>query len=338
MNKKSTWNPIISKWLSSSNTYVFIATVLIAIAFSVASENFLTAFNIFNVTRTAGLYIFIALGQAFIIATGGTNLALGQMGGLATIVAGYFMETHGMGSIPGILIGLAVGMLSGFINGYIIVKLRLSAFIVTLATQFIYAGLILGISEGFPFTDLPRNFTFLGTKGIASSIPFLFLLAIVTLIILWYMFRYTVIGRRILATGGNIEAAKMAGVKTDNIILLANMTSGFFAAVAGLLWTSRMAAAQPSTGEEWMLISFAVAVIGGTGIAGGTFSPLCLISSSILMVMIKNGLVLLRTNVYFEQTYLGLIILLAVSLDSLRPLLAEWKLKRRLWKQAKNEG
>lgn len=335
MNKKGIKSPLISKWMSSSNTYVLIATVIIAVAFSMASENFLSAYNIFTVTRTAGLYIFIALGQAMIISLGGSNLALGQLGGLATIVSGYCMQELGVGILPGIVIAITTGILAGFINGILIVKLKLSAFIVTLSTQFIYAGLITGISEGFPFTELPEGFTYMGSGSIGGVIPHIFTLAVITVIILWYIFRYTTIGRRFLATGGNIEAAKMAGVKTDFIILLGHMASGFFAAIAGLLWTSRMAAAQPSTGKEWMLISFAVAVIGGTGIKGGTISPIALITSSILMVMIKNGLVLLNTNVYYEQTYLGLIILLAISLDSIRPLFAEWKLKRELRKESK---
>ena len=335
MNKKGIKNPLLSKWMSSSNMYVFIATLLIAIAFSLASENFLTPYNIFNVTRTAGLYIFIALGQAFIISLGGSNLALGQLGGLATIVSGYCMQMLGFGILPGVLIALATGILAGFINGILIIKLKLSAFIVTLSTQFIYAGLITGISEGFPFTELPEGFTYIGSESIGGVIPHIFTLAVIAVVVLWYVFRYTTLGRRYLATGGNIEAAKMAGVKTDSIILLGHMASGFFAAVAGLLWTSRMAAAQPSTGKEWMLISFAVAVIGGTGIKGGTISPIALITSGILMVMIKNGLVLLNTNVYYEQTYLGLIILLAISLDSIRPLFAEWKLKRALHKENK---
>ena len=94
------------------------------------------------------------------------------------------------------------------------------------------------------------------------------------------VFKYTVIGRRLLATGGNQEAARLAGININKMLITANMSSGFFAALAGLLWLSRMGVAQPSTGEEWMLISFAVAAIGGTGLSGGVINPLSMIVSA----------------------------------------------------------
>ncbi len=96
------------------------------------------------------------------------------------------------------------------------------------------------------------------------------------------------------------------------------MASGFFAALAGVLWISRMGSAQPSTGADWLIYSFAVAIIGGTALSGGEFSALGIFASAIMLTLIKNGLVMLNVNVYFEQTFLGIIILLAVSVESIR--------------------
>ena len=120
--------------------------------------------------------------------------------------------------------------------------------------------------------------------------------------------------------------------------LLGNMCSGLFAAIAGILWISRTGSAQPSTGADWMVISFAVAVIGGTALKGGVFNPIGLFFAGFLIVMVKNGLVMLNANVYFEQTYLGLILLLAVSLESIKNIWNRKKLKDGLKKEAKLTG
>ena len=126
----------------------------------------------------------------------------------------------------------------------------------------------------------------------------------------------------------------MSGVNTNRILIIANVASGVFASIAGILWISRTGSAQPSTGVDWMVISFAVAVIGGTLLKGGVFNAVGLFFAGILIVMVKNGLVMLNANVYFEQTYLGLILLLAVSLESIKQIISDRKLKQELKKGA----
>jgi ribose transport system permease protein len=199
----------------------------------------------------------------------------------------------------------------------IITKTKLNSFIVTLATSFIFTGLVYGISKGYPFTKIPDSFTFIGQAKIIG-IPYLVVLMFVTLAILYFVFKYTVTGRRLLATGGNIQAARLSGIDTDRMTILANILSGFFASIAALCWLSRMGSAQPATGQDWMIISFAVAVIGGTALAGGSISPIGLFFGGLIMVLIKNGLILLQVDVYYEQTFLGIIILLAVMFGQLQ--------------------
>lgn len=138
------------------------------------------------------------------------------------------------------------------------------------------------------------------------------------LIIMAVFFRFTLTGRRILATGGNREAARLSGIKTDKMIMLCHVMSGLFAGLAGVLYVSRMGSATPATGQDWMLISFAVSIIGGTSLNGGVFSAVGLLCSGFMMAIIKNGLVMLEVNQYFEQTFLGLIILMSVAIESVR--------------------
>lgn len=330
---KTAGNVGLKKIFARGEVTVIIAVLILGIIFTAFSDSFFTAYNIFNMSRTAAIYIFIAIGQAMVVIVGGMNLSLGYIGGMTVVAAGYSMEILGLPAVVAVIIGLLVGIIAGLLNGVIITTLKLNSFVVTLATSFIFTGLINGVSQGFPYNKIPEGFTTIGRDGFLG-VPFLLWLAVIALVILGYFFKFTVTGRRVLATGGNVEAARMSGVNTNKMIILANIGSGVFAAIAGLLWISRTGSAQPSTGVDWMVISFAVAVIGGTALKGGVFNPIGVFFAGFLIVMVKNGLVMLNANIYFEQAYLGLILLLAVSLDSIKNILNTRKLKQQLKKQS----
>ena len=310
---------------------VLAATLLMALVFSIFSSSFLSSYNIYNLSRTAALYMFVALSQSMVMIVGGMNVSLGYIGALCCVACGVSMQEWGWGTVPAMLFALAVGLACGLTNGLIITKLKLNAFIATLATQFIYKGLVTGISGGFPYTELTDNFTYLG-RGTLLGLPYMLYLAVAVLIVVWYIFRYTVLGRQLLATGGNKKAAQMAAVNTDRMDLIANVLSGLFAAIAGICTVSMNGSAQPTTGADWMIYSFAVSVIGGTALAGGAICPLGIAIAGYMIVMIKNGLVLLNANVYYEQTYLGLILLVAVSLGSVSGMVSEFRRKQRFRK------
>ncbi len=295
------------------------AALVLFLGFTFLTDSFFTAYNLFNVGRNLSVYVFIALGQAIVMVVGGMNLSLGAIGGLATITAGMLMQNLSWDPVSASAAAIAVGIFTGWINGFVITKTKLNSFIVTLATSFIFTGLVMGISKGYPMTKLPESFNILG-QGNFLGVPNLVLLLVVTLLIVWYFFRFTVTGRHLLATGGNLSAARLSGIKTDKMIVLANMLSGAFAAITALLWISRMASAQPATGGNWMIISFAVAVIGGTSLTGGSISAVGLFFGGLIMVLIKNGLILMQVDTYFEQTFLGMIILLAVLLGQTKEL------------------
>ncbi|KRF43029.1 ATPase [Paenibacillus sp. Soil787] len=310
-------NGFLLSILKRSDTSVILASFILFIVFAIGSSSFLSSYNLFNVFRTTSLFLFVALGQAIVLVIGGMNLSLGAIGGLSVVTAGYAMHTLGLPSWVAVLLAIIVGAAAGFINGFVIIRLKLNSFVVTLATSFIYTGLVFGISKGFPYTKIPKGFTFIGREGFLG-LPYLFWLMILTLVILWYVFKYTVIGRQILATGGNLVAARYSGINTDKIIMIGNILSGIFAAIAGVLWISRMGSATPATGSDWMIISFAVAVIGGTALNGGAISAIGLFASSLMIALINNGLIMLGANVYFEQSFLGAIIMLAVIAESVR--------------------
>jgi ribose transport system permease protein len=247
------------------------------------------------------------------------NLSVGAIGGLGVVATGYFIDVLGAPPWIAVVVALCVGLAAGAFNGVIITKVGLNSFVVTLATLFIFTGLVYGFTKGYPYINIPKSFTIIGRKGV-FGLPYLFWLMVCALGFLYYMFKFMRFGRRLMATGGSIEATRLSGVNTDRIIIISNILSGLFSALAGVLWVSRMGSAQPSTGQNWLIISFAVAIIGGTALSGGAISALGIFMGGVIIVLIRNGLILLEVNVYFEQTFLGIIILLAVAVDRIRTL------------------
>ena len=308
---------LVRSFFRRSDASAIIATAVLFTAFSTLTANFFTPFNQFNVWRAASQNVFIALGQAMVVVIGGMNLSLGAIGALTVVVVGHGIEIFGLAPWIAVLLGLAAGMLCGIFNGFFISRFKLNSFVVTLATSFIFQGLVNGISQGRPYSKIPKQFTILG-KGDLLGIPNMVFLMLAALVVVFFVFRYTVVGRRLLATGGNAEAARLSGIKTGRMIMLANVASGFCGSVAAVLWVSRMGTAQPATGGDWLIVSFAVTVIGGTALSGGTISALGFLFSGLLMALIRNGLIMLGVNVYFEATFLGFIILLAVMVEYFR--------------------
>jgi len=319
-NKKSPG--IVRTLLQKRESAIVIPAFILFFIFSVTTDSFLTAYNIFNISRNLAFNVFIALGQAVVLAIGGMNLSVGAIGGLATITCGHMIMNMGLPGWAAIAAALLVGVLSGAVNGLAITKLKLNSFIVTLSTSFIFTGLVYGISKGYAYTEIPKTFTYVGRKAFLFF-PVVFWVMVVTLIVIHYVYHHTVTGRRLLATGGNLDAARLSGINTDKMLVIANMLSGFFAAMTGVLYVSRMGSAQPATGQNWMVISFAVSIIGGTALTGGVITSVGLFAGGVIMVLIKNGLILLEANVYFEQAFLGAIILLTVSLDRIKGIIGD---------------
>lgn len=302
------------KIITGAETGILGAALLLIVVFATLSDSFLSSYNVFNLGRTQALYVFVALAQAVMLVTGNMNLSVGAIAGLTAVIFGYLVDILGL-PLPVALIGaMMVAILTGLFNGFVMTKLKINSFIVTLSTLFIFTGLVYGISEGYPYKNIPREFVNIGRGGFLG-LPILFYLMLVTLIAVWYMFRYTVFGRQLLATGSNLEAAELSGINTDRVIMGANVLSAVFAGIGGLLWVSRLGSAQPAIGQNWLIISFAVAIIGGTALAGGRITAIGLFGGALIMVLIKNGLIIMQANVYFEQAFLGTIILLTIGLD-----------------------
>ena len=311
---------------------LIIAAAVLYGLIAMRSDTFLKPYTIFTISRQVEQFVLIALAQAVCLVVGGMNQSVGGIGSVTTVALGLCADTWHMPMWQAVLVAIAVGLACGLLNGLLIVKLKIDSFIVTISTMFIFMGLRSGISRGSPYA-VPDSFTIIGQGGLgwnltadgSKIIPYVFLIMLVVLAAVIYMYRSTVFGRRMLATGGNEDAARLSGIRTDRMILGANVLSGFFAALAAVLYASELGSAAPETGDAWLLISFAVAIIGGTGLTGGVISGVGILMGGIIYTLIGHGLVEIGAPSYYMKVFFGLLILRTIAIDRGREIYGQRK-------------
>ncbi len=313
--------PVLKRFFLQSYSSAIVAIVILVFIFSVFTDAFLTSFNIFNLSRTASVYAFIGASQLILMVIGDMNLGIGACGALSTVIMGTLITDFGVPTIPAVLAALLVSAVCGLVIGLLVVKLKLNPWIITLAMSFVFDGLAIGYSHGYSY-EMPEALTWIGRTKI-SMFSFLFILMVIMIVFLYIMFRHMKYGRDILAVGGNRVAARLSGIDVDWIIISCNILSCVFACLAAMLWASRTGTASPNTGSDWMMYSIAVCAIGGIPLLGGSFTALGFFCGAWILTMVRNGLTMLNVDVYYEQVFLGLIILLAVSVESIRARVAE---------------
>ena len=294
-------------------------TLVFWASFAIFAQGFLSDFNLFTLLRFAAVQIVIAFGQMIALSAGEMNLSLGAIGGAVAMCAGGLMEVFSLSPFLAIPIALALGALMGSVNGVLTVRTGINSFVITLATASVFTGLMLAITQAHSFDDLPESFlTFSRIRVVGFPVSPLVLVMLLAAVLLWLLYNKTSLGREILAVGSNRRAAAMSGINVGATLIKTHMLSGLLAGLAGIMTAAMLADAVPRIGMDWLLPSFAIAVIGGTAITGGTVSVGGAIIGGFLVAGITNGVLLLNVSNFFVNLFLGLILLLAVSLDRIR--------------------
>lgn len=306
-------------WVSGRTLGLIIFAGALMIAMALASPSFLTAQTFFSQSRYVAFYVLVAMSQAVCLVIGDLNLTVGAVGSIATVALGLLLAPDHAALSPWLAVPLVflLGPLTGWLHGAIITRLRIDGFIVTLSMMFVYMGLRSGVSGGNSYT-IPTSFWWLGQAGWGRVLPYMVVIALAVLWLTSFMFRRTVLGRRLLATGSNADAARMSGIDTRRMVVVAHVLSGCFAVGAAIMWASWSGNAAPQTGDDWLIISFAVAIIGGTGLRGRLISPFGILMGAIIFKLIQHCLVILRINDNYSNTLLGALILLAIGVDRAR--------------------
>lgn len=312
----------VQRFLLSNEFGLIVLIIVFATIFSTVSPMFLSKFSLYALGRTSAVNIMIGFSMMVVIVTGGLNLAVGAIGVCAAMAGGWLMQAAGMHWIPATLGGLAVGGLLGATNGVVIVRSGLHSFVITLATMSIMFGIMIFLTQAGSYREISPVFTGFGRMKLWGVVPPMLLLTVAVGILLWILFVYSSLGRQILAAGASPAAAELSGINVDRMTVWCHALSGMLAAVAGLMLVSRTGAAIPSMagqlGQDWLLPAFLAPVLGGTLLTGGRVSVLGTLLGGFLVTMLTTGLLLMQVGAFWIQTYLGLLLLLAVLLDLAR--------------------
>jgi ribose transport system permease protein len=298
-----------------ANNGALVGLVVICIALFIATPNFLTSGNLLNVGIQAAVIAILAFGMTFVIVTAGIDLSVGSIAALAAMSTAFAFTEWGLPGWLALILGLAVGSLVGATSGFAVAYGKLPPFIATLAMLTIARGLTLVISGGKPI-NTPEVVDFLGSS--VGPIPVPIIVMAIAGLVCAFILTKTVMGRSMYAIGGNIEAARLSGLPVKKVLVTVYALSGLFAGLAGLVLAGRLSSAQPTAGAGYELDAIAAVVIGGASLAGGVGNAFGTLVGALLLAVIRNGLNILNVPSFWQQVVIGIVIAVAVGLDSLR--------------------
>ncbi len=303
-----------------TNEFGLVALIAIFGAiFALGTPGFGSTFNLFTLGRTMAIDIMIGFSMMVVIVTGGLNLSVGAIGVCSAMSFGWLLERAGLPVPIAVAGALALGGALGAVNGLLIVRSGLHSFIITLATMSVFFGVMIFLSRAEAFRALPPDISALGKMRLAGYVSPLLLVSLFIGVLLTVLYRLTRFGREMLAAGAKAAAAELSGVRVGRTFILCHTLSGVLAGIAAMMVVARTGAAIPSMagdlGQDWLLPAFLGPVLGGTLLAGGRVSVLGSFLGAAMVSELTNGLLQYRIGEFWVQTWLGLLLLLAVLLD-----------------------
>ena len=307
--------------------------IALVVTFSLSNEYFMTPSNMISIIVQTTAIALAGVGVTYVIITGGIDLSIGAVLALSGVVAGLLVKNWDVNVYVAFLAGIATGVFCGFLNGGMINFLRLPPFIATLGMMMIARGIAKLATDARSIAGLPESFGSLANEapwrtyktlpnGMEvidfESIPYSSLLMVVLVILFAYILSSAKLGRYIYAVGSNEEATRLSGINVVKVKFIAYMICGGFAALAGIVTMSRLVTVQPTAGEAFEMDAIASAVIGGTSLSGGVGTISGTIIGAFIIGVLRNGLNMLSVQGFVQQILIGLVIIIAVSVDQLR--------------------
>ena len=297
-----------------------LAVLIVAvIAFSVLNPRFFAAANLSLVLAQVTVIAVLALGQTLIILTAGIDLSVGAVAVFSSILMATFCVRLGLPGLPALLLGLAAGTAMGAVNGFLVTRIKLPPFIVTLGTLTIFFSLnsVVSQSETVRGADMPSLMTWTGNTIPIGDFRLTYGSIIMLLLfgLFFYSLRSTAWGKHVYATGDDIEAARLAGIRTSRVLFSVYTVAGLLYAVGAWILIGRLASASPNVGVDYNLDSITAVVLGGTSLFGGRGSVVGTLIGALIVGVFRNGLQLAGVEVVWHGFAIGLLVLIAVSLD-----------------------
>lgn len=319
---------ILKKFLSSSFIKAGVLPWFLGIAlitFSFASDNFLTTQNILGVARHSSDLILVAMAQMIVMLTAGLDFSVGVILAMTSVVASMTMVALWSGYdsgweaiFIGCLAGLLVGAFIGLVNGLGVAFLRVPPFIMTLGMSSIIFGLALTITGGIPIYGMPESFTNIFGYGTFLGISLTIWITIFFIILVYIFINMTKMGRYFYAIGGNIRAAELSGINVRIYIVSAYVFSAVITSFAALLITARLETGEPNIGASYPLLSIAACAIGGVSLLGGVGRVQNVVLGAFFIILIQNGMNLMRVGSYLQMVVIGILLIVAISAEYFR--------------------
>jgi fructose transport system permease protein len=294
--------------------------VVTIIAFAIINGRFLSAANLGLVIQQVTVIATIALGQTLVILTAGIDLSAGAIAVFTSILMANMAAKLGVPGVLAIIIGLVLGTAMGAFNGWLVTTIKLPPFIVTLGTLSIFFSLnnVVSRSETIRGSDMPAIMTATGNTAFrigGFSLTWGSIIMLVLFAFFWYVLGNTAWGKHVYATGDDVEAARLAGIRTDRVLFSVYLVAGLIYAIGAWILMGRLASAAPNVGTDYNLDSITAVVIGGTSLFGGRGLVLGTLVGALIVGVFRNGLQLAGVDVVWQGTAIGLLVLAAVALD-----------------------
>ncbi|MGN0356201.1 MAG: ABC transporter permease [Muricoprocola sp.] len=300
------------------NRYILIILLVAEIAiFSFVSPYFLTIKNIFSILLNISVLGIVSIGQTLCILTSDFDLSVGGAACFTGVMMGFFFAKVGLPYGVAFILALVVAALIGLVNGVLITKLKINAFITTMATNFMLGGMVLLVSGGQAILVSDKIFGLIGKTTFTSiKIPLPMIILLILFLVFAWILKNTVFGRHVYCIGGNAESAKIAGINIDKVKIIVYMLSSTLAGFAGIVLASRMAAAQISVGTTYGMESIAGTVLGGTILAGGKGNMMTTLVGVLITGILSNGLTMIGASQAWRDIATGLLLIFAIIMQN----------------------
>lgn len=294
---------------------IWIALVVLMVFFSVASDGFLTSTNLFNVLRQVAVNGIAAVGMTMVIITGGIDISVGAIMGVASVGCALLMGT-GLPPAAAVVLVLLLGLVIGICNGFFVYEIELPPMIATLAVQTILRGATYIMTGGLPVYGLPKSFNIIG-QGYLGPIPVPVILMAVCIAVGWFILEKMAFGRYIYGVGSNMEASRLSGIRVRQVMYGVYGMCGAFSALAGVVLLSRVNSGQPKAGEGYEMDIITAVVLGGVSTSGGEGKIVNVLIGLLLIGVLLNGMTIMNVSDYYQRVVKGVVLLLAISYDKL---------------------
>ena len=293
---------------------IWVVFIVLCIGFTIANPRFITATNLLIMLRQVAVWGIASVGMTFVILLGDIDLSTGSVITFVNVLCSYLMVNMGVPMAAAIIITLAASTLIGLLNGFMVSTIGIPALIATFATQTAFSGIALIICDGQPINGFTEAFKVFG-QGKIGPVPVPVIIMILCFALGAFILNKTYFGRYFYAGGGNIEAARLSGIRTGRVKYLVFALSGFFAGLAGLVLLSRVNSGMGNAGLGYEFKVITCVVLGGVSVAGGSGRMSGVIAGTFIISALNNGMVLINLNSWIQNIVLGIVLVLAVGFD-----------------------